>query len=117
MTPRPKRPKPDENEPEVVAELKEAGFTVIRTSPLPGDERYNPLDLFVGKPEAGWPWIQVEIKVDVFAQFTTNEIEYLKCVGVWPTPFNLTWRIPIISATSASEIVDALEKLRLAQRR
>lgn len=115
--PRPKRPRSDENEPRIVQELRDRGFTVIRTSPLPGDERDNPLDLFVGKPEEGWPWIQVELKTNIYAEFTTNEIAYLKRVRLWPNPFNLTWRIPIISATTAKSIIDALKKLKIAQRR
>jgi hypothetical protein len=115
--PRPKHPRPDANENEVVAELRESGFVVIRTSPLPGNEDDNPLDLFVGKPSKGWPFIQVELKTDIYAEFTTNEIAYLKKVGLWPNPFNQTWRIPIVAATSARGIVDALKKLRLAQRR
>lgn len=113
--PRPKRPRTDRNEPEVVRELREHGFTVIRTSPLPGDEEHNPLDLFVGKPEEGWPWVQVELKPDVFAEFTANEIAYLKRVAVWPTPYGLTWRIPVIAETTAEGIIRALKKLAKAK--
>lgn len=117
MATRPKRPRPDANEPQVVAELRESGFVVIRTSPLPGESEHNPLDLFVGRPADGWPWIQVELKPDVFEEFTTNEIAYLKHVGVWPTPFGLTWRIPVIAETTAEGIIRALEKLKNAQTR
>jgi len=112
MSRRPKYPKPDANEREVIAELRESGFVVIRTSPLKGNEDHNPLDLFVGKPSKGWPWIQVELKTDIYAGFTANEIAYLKKVGLWPTPFNQTWRIPIVTATSADGIITAMKKLR-----
>jgi len=114
---RPKRPRPDENEPEVIAELRQSGFVVIRTSPLPGNEDHNPLDFFVGKPSEGWPWLQVELKTDLYASFTPNEEMYLKNTGVWPTPFNLTWRIPIVAATSARQVIEALEKLKSHQKR
>lgn len=114
---RPKRPRPDANEAETVAELRESGLVVIRTSPLPGDEAHNPLDLFVGNPADGVPWLQVEIKPDIFAEFTTNEMAYFKMVGVWPQPFNLSWRRPVVAAVDAQAIIRALSELAKRMRR
>ena len=53
MNPRPKRPRPDGNQGEVVAYLRASGLAVVVTAALPGvTTPDNPLDFFVVRPPA-----------------------------------------------------------------
>jgi hypothetical protein len=110
MTPRPKRPKPDANQRQVVEELRDDGYTVIETAALPGHPEHNPLDLFVLDP-AKKVWLQVEVKVSHLEPFTDNERLYLEKYGIWPTPYNLVGGIPIVAATDVIEIKRAFKAL------
>ena len=86
--------------------LIDSGAIAISVADLPGSPKANPLDLFAIKLDPQKPppiivsytvadvmryldghpneWVQVEIKPDLLADFTENEISYLQAVGSWP---------------------------------
>ena len=58
---RPKHPKPDANQPQMVADLRRLGFYVIITADLGG----KCLDLFIcgwKAAAASWQWLHIEVK-------------------------------------------------------
>ena len=75
MTNRPRHPKPDANQADMVRDLRASGYTVIDVSTLGGDA----LDLFVG----GFhfhrclpAWLSVEVKT-ADGELTDAEREYI----------------------------------------
>jgi hypothetical protein len=59
---RPRHPKPDANQLQIVGQLRDLGFIVHDVSSLGGDV----LDLFIGgmtKPVGYWDWVQGEVKM------------------------------------------------------
>jgi hypothetical protein len=109
---RPKRTRKDKVHREIVSTLREAGWVIVETADLPaqgGTDITHPLDIFALTPERDL-WLQAELKNDHFADFTESEIDYLKRMRVWPSPF--VANIPIIAATSALDVERAAESLR-----
>lgn len=102
MTPRPKHTVKDANHAEIRQGLRDDGYTVIDVADLPGDPRYNPLDLFVIRKTLSPPvivatsadgvrrWfenhpyaavVQVEVKPAHNAEMTDDEIAYFEAIG------------------------------------
>jgi len=117
MTTRPKRTKPDANQPAEHAKLTDCGCVCINVHDLPGNETSNPLDAFVMSP--GGMWVQVEWKTRAGAKFTPNEKEYFKSLGIWDhvqlwlDPVAL-WRqtgLPVVVAWKAEQVVELLEAM------
>ena len=75
MTNRPRHPKPDANQADMIRDLRASGYTVIDVSTLGGDA----LDLFVGGYHHIHPgpfWVQVEVKT-ADGELTDDEREYI----------------------------------------
>jgi len=93
---RPKHPKPDANQADVIRELRECGLIVHDVSSLGGDC----LDLFVGDP-ASYSWIQVEVKTDE-GELTPRERAYIALHVVL---------VPIVVARTAEDVLMAFGRL------
>jgi len=91
--PRPRHPKPDTNQAEIVAKLREQGMCVHDVSSLGGDI----LDLFVGGYNLKTrrdEWVQVEIKTEKGA-LTDGQQKYLaKWIG-----------LPVVIARNAEDVL------------
>ena len=84
MTDRPRHPKPDGNQAQIIRELRDNGFVVHDVSSLGGDC----LDLFVGgvnRHMRNAEWLQVEVKTTV-GKLTANEARYTDQVGLSMLP-------------------------------
>lgn len=94
MSRRPRYPKTDENQAEIVEQLKMLGLTAIDVSRLP----VPALDLFVGGWSAkarAYAWVQVEIKTQD-GELNANEEAY----------FTENPHLPIIIARNVEDILD-----------
>ena len=75
MTPRPRHPKPDSNQAQIIRDLRRLGFVVHDVSSLGGDC----LDLFVcgyTNEQGAQAWVQIEVKTDT-GKLTEAEAEYI----------------------------------------
>ena len=93
---RPKHPKPDANQPDVIRDLRDCGLIVVDVSSLGG----NRLDFFVGDP-ASYSWLQVELKAEG-GRLTPRERAYIAQ--------NIT-RVPILIARTAEDVLEALKRI------
>ncbi|HUW11112.1 MAG TPA: hypothetical protein VM537_15390 [Anaerolineae bacterium] len=93
---RPRHPKTDANQADVIRELRECGLIVHDVSSLGGDC----LDLFVGDP-ASCSWLQVEVKTEE-GQLTPRERAYIALHIVL---------VPIVVAWDTEDILRALGRL------
>jgi hypothetical protein len=89
--------KPDTNQKQIVADLRDAGCRVINVSSLPGyqiemEDTYevkegnrieDPLDLFILSPCYRY-WVQAEVKKNWHASFRPGQIAYFRSLGNWP---------------------------------
>jgi len=96
MTRRPRHPKPDANQAEVIADLRQCGLVVHDVSSLGGDC----LDLFVGDPATG-DWLQVELK-DEGGRLTPRERAYIA---------QHIYRLPILIAWDSEDVLRALGRM------
>lgn len=114
---RPKRTKPDSNQPQIIANLREVGCRVINVSSLPSyqidiaetiqvrhsEHIEDPLDLFVLSP--CWMHIvQAEVKTDLDAPFTPGQQAYFRSLDEWP-PENPRGK-PVIVAYHAGSVLN-----------
>lgn len=97
MTHRPRHPKPDSNQAEIVRELRRCGLVVHDVSSLGGDC----LDLFVGDPVSG-VWCQVEVKTDD-GELTAEEALY---IHEWADV------LPVVLARSADDVLRRLGRVK-----
>jgi len=93
---RPKHPKPDANQADVIRELRECGLIVHDVSSLGGDH----LDFWVGDP-ASYRWLQVELKVEG-GRLTPRERAYIALHIVL---------VPIVVAWDTEDILRALGRI------
>ena len=105
MAPRPARTPKDNNQAEIVAQLRALGFTVIITADLPGDAVSHPLDCFILDP-AGRNWLQVEVKDQHSARFTIKEQLYLRQHEVELEVGVINTAIPIAVVRSVYDVLD-----------
>lgn len=118
MTPRPKRQiRPDANQNQIIADLREAGCRVHNVSSLPGyqieiaeaiqiqhsDHIEDSLDLFVLSP-CLIHIVQVEVKMDWDAPFTPGQQAYFRSLDEWP-PENPRGK-PVIVAYTAGDVLN-----------
>jgi hypothetical protein len=97
---RPRRAKPDQNQAQMVDELRCLGFCCIITHTLGGDA----LDFFCG----GWSenlkahvWLQVEVKAGPGGRLTKSEADHL---ARWP-------ELPIVVAYTTEEVLEWFGRL------
>ena len=81
--PRPKRPRSDANQLDILNGLRQCGLAYVVVSSLASKTIYGkpPLDVFVlgyDPKEKRAKWIQVEIKADVNSTFTDSEVEWIE---------------------------------------
>ena len=96
MPNRPRHPKTDANQPDVIRDLRDCGLIVHDVSSLGGDC----LDLFVGDP-ASYSWIQVEVKTDE-GKLTPRERAYIAV--------HLP-KVPIVVAREAEDVLKVLGRI------
>ena len=94
---RPRHPKPDANQADIIRDLRKCGLVVLDVSSLGGDC----LDLFVGDPLGGG-FVQVEVKVPA-GVLTPGEADYIADYG---------GLLPIVVAREAEDILRALGRMR-----
>ena len=97
MPGRPRHPKTDANQPDIIRDLRKCGLIVHDVSSLGGDC----LDLFVGDPQS-YQWLQIEVKTDE-GQLTPRERAYIAV--------HLP-RLPIVVARRAEDVLIALGSIR-----
>jgi len=93
---RPRHPKPDANQSDVIRDLRKCGLVVHDVSSLSGDH----LDFWVGDP-ASYSWLQVELKAEG-GRLTPRERAYIAQ--------NIT-RVPILIARTAEDVLEALKRI------
>jgi len=96
MPSRPRHPKTDANQADVIRELRECGLICHDVSSLGGDR----LDLFVGDPTS-YDWLQVELKVEG-GRLTPRERAYIA---------QNILRVPILIAWDTEDILRALGRI------
>jgi len=96
MPSRPRHPKPDANQADIIRDLRDCGLVVHDVSSLGGDC----LDLFAGDPLGGG-WCHVEVKVEG-GVLTPGEAEY---IAQYAGP------LPIIVARQAEDVLRALGRI------
>ena len=96
MSSRPRHPKTDANQPDIIRDLRKCGLIVHDVSSLGGDC----LDLFVGDPQS-YQWLQIEVKTDE-GQLTPRERAYIAQ--------HIT-RVPILVAWTTEDILRALGRI------
>jgi len=94
---RPRHPKTDSNQADIIRDLRKLGLVVHDVSSLGGDC----LDLFVGDP-ASYSWLQIEIKTDE-GELTPRERAYIAV--------HLP-KVPIVIAREAEDVLRALKRMR-----
>lgn len=94
---RPKHPKTDANQADIIRDLRACGLICHDVSSLGGDC----LDLFVGDP-ASYSWIQIEVKTDD-GQLTPRERAYIAV--------HLP-KVPILVARETEDILCAFGRIR-----
>ena len=97
--PRPRHPRPDANQLELVAALRQLGFIVHDVSSLGGDA----LDLFVGGYHGylgRWVWIQVEVKTPE-GKLTPEEAAYIEKYGKL---------LPVFEARTLEDVLDVFAR-------
>ena len=96
MSSRPRHPKTDANQPDIIRDLRACGLIVHDVSSLGGDR----LDLFVGDPTS-YDWLQVELKVEG-GRLTPRERAYIA---------QNILRVPILIAWDTEDISRALGRI------
>ena len=96
MPSRPRHPKTDANQPDIIRDLRKCGLIVHDVSSLGGDC----LDLFVGDPQS-YQWIQIEVKTDE-GKLTPRERAYIAV--------HLP-KVPILIARAAEDVLKVLGRI------
>jgi len=94
---RPRHPKPDANQADIIRDLRDCGLIVHDVSSLGGDC----LDLFVGDP-ASYSWLQIEVKTDE-GKLTPRERAYIAV--------HLP-KVPILIAREAEDVLRAFGRIQ-----